>query len=66
MFVSLPITDLKYEELILLQEIMNDVYCHGIDTGRAIYDKEMFDSLYDKVMSSWDFHQMSVGHYKIR
>ena len=52
MFTSLPTTNLKYEELILLQEIMNDVYRHGIDTGRAIYDKEMFDSLYDKVMSS--------------
>lgn len=49
---NLSITNLKYEELILLQEIMMDVWEFGIDAGRAQYNKEDFDNLYDKIMSS--------------
>ena len=49
---NLSVTNLKYEELILLQEIMMDVWEFGIDAGRAQYNKEDFDNLYDKIMSS--------------
>jgi len=52
MTTLLSISNLTYEELILLQQIMMDVYEYGIDSGHAIYDKDKFDSLYDKIMTS--------------
>jgi hypothetical protein len=48
----LSVSNLTYEELILLQQIMIDVYEHGIESGHALYDKEDFDSLYEKIMCS--------------
>lgn len=43
------ITDLTYEEVVLLQNIMI-----GLDEGNSLfdYDQETFDSLYEKVMNS--------------
>lgn len=43
------ITDLTYEEVVLLQNIMI-----GLDEGNSLfdYDQEIFDSLYEKVMNS--------------
>lgn len=52
MTALLSISNLTYEELILLQQIMIDVYEYGIDAGHVVYDKDKFDSLYDKVMTS--------------
>lgn len=49
---NLSVPDLTYEELVLLQEIMIDVWEFGIDKGHATYDKEVFDKLYDKVLRS--------------
>ena len=52
MTTTLSVSNLNYEELVLLQEIMIDVWEHGIDTGHADYDKETFDKLYDKILTS--------------
>lgn len=52
MSYSLSVPNLTYEELILLQQIMLDVYENGIETGHALYDKKDFDSLYDKIMTA--------------
>lgn len=51
---TLSVSNLSYEELVLLQEIMMDVWEFGISQleERKVYDQEVFDSLYDKVMSS--------------
>ena len=49
---NLSIENLSYEELVLLQEIMMDVWEHGIANGHANYDRRMFDSLYEKIMTS--------------
>lgn len=49
---NLSVSNLDYEELVLLQEIMMDVWEHGIAGGRTNYDKQMFDSLYEKIMVS--------------
>jgi|TARA_R100000084_G_scaffold100322_1_gene54977 hypothetical protein len=52
MTTTLSVSNLEYEELVLLQEIMIDVWEFGIDKGHASYDKEVFDRLYDKVLRS--------------
>ena len=52
MSTILSVSNLEYEELVLLQEIMIDVWEHGIDKGHANYDKQVFDRLYDKVLNS--------------
>jgi len=52
MKTTLSISNLEYEELVLLQEIMIDVWEFGIDKGHASYDKEVFDKLYDKILRS--------------
>ncbi len=52
MTTTLSISNLDYEELVLLQEIMIDVWEYGIDSGHANYDKEIFDKLYDKILTS--------------
>ena len=52
MTTTLSISNLEYEELVLLQEIMIDVWEYGIDKGHAEYDKAVFDKLYDKVLRS--------------
>tara|TARA_B100001964_G_C14039989_1_gene512218 strand:+ start:78 stop:236 length:159 start_codon:yes stop_codon:yes gene_type:complete len=52
MLTTISISDLEYEELVLLQEIMIDVWEHGIAAGYVNYDKEIFDKLYDKVLRS--------------
>jgi len=49
---NLSIENLSYEELVLMQEIMMDVWEHGIAGGRTNYDKQMFDALYEKIMTS--------------
>jgi len=49
---TLSVSNLEYEELVLLQEIMIDVWEYGIDKGHADYDKAVFDKLYDKVLRS--------------
>ena len=49
---NLSVTNLTYEELVLLQEIMMDVWEFGIDSGHAEYNKEDFSTLYDKILSS--------------
>lgn len=49
---NLSVPNLDYEELILLQEIMMDVWEHGIDCGHVNYDKILFNSLYEKIMVS--------------
>lgn len=52
MTTTLSVSNLNYEELVLLQEIMIDVWEHGIDSGHADYNKEIFDKLYDKILNS--------------
>jgi len=52
MLTTISISDLEYEELVLLQEIMIDVWEHGIAAGYVNYEKEIFDKLYDKVLRS--------------
>lgn len=52
MTTTLSVSNLEYEELVLLQEIMIDVWEYGIDKGHADYDKDVFDRLYDKVLRS--------------
>lgn len=52
MSTTLSVSNLEYEELVLLQEIMIDVWEHGIDTGHANYDKQVFDRLYDKILNA--------------
>ena len=49
---TLSVSNLEYEELVLLQEIMIDVWEYDIDKGHADYDKAVFDKLYDKVLRS--------------
>ena len=49
---TLSVSNLEYEELVLLQEIMIDVWEHGIDKGHADYDKQVFDRLYDKILNA--------------
>jgi hypothetical protein len=46
---SLIIQDLTYEELILLQNIMLELDQNGL---MIEYDKDTFESLYEKVMIS--------------
>ena len=52
MTTTLSVSNLEYEELVLLREIMIDVWEYGIDKGHADYDKAVFDRLYDKVLRS--------------
>ena len=49
---NLSIDNLSYEELVLLQEIMMDVLNHGMASGHADYDIHVFDSLYEKILTS--------------
>lgn len=46
---NLIIQDLTYEELILLQNIMLELDQNGL---MIEYDKDIFESLYEKVMVS--------------
>lgn len=48
---NLSITNLKYEEVVLLQEILLKVSLDGSYENNP-EDNEIFESLYEKVMSS--------------
>lgn len=46
---NLMITDLSYEEVVLLQQIMIDIDEKGLFIE---YDQDILDSLYEKVMNA--------------
>jgi hypothetical protein len=52
MTATLSISNLLYEELVLLQDIMIQLDREGFDDNLDPEDKEIFNTLYDKVINS--------------
>jgi hypothetical protein len=52
MTVTLSISNLLYEEVIMLQNIMMQLNDEGFTDSLDPEDREIFNNLYDKVISS--------------
>lgn len=53
MTVTLSISNLLYEELVMLQNIMIQLNDEGFVDKLDPDDREIFNTLYDKVINSW-------------